>query len=695
MIFIVSTSDFTFYYKIGKGKFGYIYKVKDSITGRYCALKQMTKAKIIDKGLETIILQERFYIAKLNSPFVVNILCTFQDKNNLFILMELLTGGDLQFHILNYDYYFTETQLKFLMTNLILGIEYIHKKELIHCNLKPDNIMFDSHGFAKIIGFGDSCLKGDVIDEKLLNVDASEYMAPEVLDQEELDFTADFYSLGVIGYKLISGKDYNEEKDIDLTKDEKLKEKYSEFCLEFISKLLKKNKSKRLGSKEYENELKQHDFLMGMKWDLIKKGVFISPIIDIIKFSRINTKYNELFDYDLCNKKVDEPSPDELQNYMEIIEGESYPMYFQYYTCMKVKNIMRELNKDDNIAKDDYYFLAKDKQIKRSQSSSQISIKKESEINEKKHHHHHHHHHQHYKPKKKYENIYELPYITNKTEKEFRKREHKIKDYYENKLLKYKNHIKKLKNDNQIQYIQAKYIDQNHPIYKNFFPPSQRKVHQNRHLNHHNNYNNYNYESKRDNYLPPIPLPPPQREYKEMPNTMERVMARFYNQMSKDRNNFFIKFNKKNYFDNKNNDDSQYDDDYSSSESSNSGFEGKRSNNKLYDIPYINPNQPNVQYHNYFNKNEIKKNNMVPGVVKVEEYTETVESEESETTSIRQINGMKGRSIEKRSLSTMNLGNYDKYYHNPNEEMRSNKEEESEEEESEEEEEEDEEENEG
>jgi serine/threonine protein kinase len=220
----------------------------------------MTKAKIIDKGLETIILQERFYLAKLNSPFVVNVLCSFQDKNNLFIVMELLSGGDLQFHILNYDYYFTETQLKFLMTNLILGIEYIHKKGLIHCNLKPDNIMFDSHGFAKIIGFGDSCLKGEIIDEKLLNVDASEYMAPEVLDQEEIDFTADLFSLGTVGYKLISGKEYNEEKDIDLTKNEKLKEKYSDFCLEFISKLLKRNKNKRLGSKEYEKELKQHDF---------------------------------------------------------------------------------------------------------------------------------------------------------------------------------------------------------------------------------------------------------------------------------------------------------------------------------------------------------------------------------------------------------------------------------------------------
>ena len=649
----------------------------------------MTKAKIIDKGLETIILQERFYLAKLNSPFVVNVLCSFQDKNNLFIVMELLSGGDLQFHILNYDYYFTETQLKFLMTNLILGIEYIHKKGLIHCNLKPDNIMFDSHGFAKIIGFGDSCLKGEIIDEKLLNVDASEYMAPEVLDQEEIDFTADFFSLGAVGYKLISGKEYNEEKDIDLTKNEKLKEKYSDFCLEFISKLLNRNKNKRLGSKEYEKELKQHDFLMGMKWDLIKKGVFISPIIDIIKFSRINSKYNELFDYDLCNKTKDEPTPEELNNYMEIIEGVSYPMYFQYYTCMRVHNILRELSKDDNVAKDDYYFLAKDKKVRKSQSSRQLlPSKKKSEINDENHHHHHHHHHQHFQPKKKYENIYELPYISNKTEKEFRKREHKIKDYYENKLLKYKDHIKKLKNDNQIQYIQAQYVDQNHPIYKSFFPPPPpKKIHPHRHLNYNNNYN---YESKRDNYLPRIPPPlPPQREYKEMPNTMERVMARFYNQMSKDRNNFFIKFNKKNYFDKKN-DDSQYDD-YSSSDSSGLEPEEKYSKNKLIDIPYVNPNYPNVQYHNYINKNEIKNNNMIPGMVKVEEYTETVESEESETTSIRHINGMNGRSIEKRSLSTMNIGNgiYDNYYQNQNKEIKSNKEE-TEEEESEEEEEEEE-----
>ena len=372
----------------------------------------MTKAKIIDKGLETIILQERFNLAKINSPFVINMLCSFQDKNNLFIVMELLSGGDLQFHILNYDYYFTETQLKFLMTNLILGIEYIHKKDLIHCNIRPDNIMFDSRGFAKIIGFGDSCLNGEVIDSKVLKADASEYMAPEVLNREEIDFTADYFSLGVVGYKLISGKEYNKEKDVDLKKDSKLKEKYSEFCLEFISKLLKRNRKSRLGSKEMEKELKEHDFLMGMKWELIKKRFFISPIIDIIKFSKINSKYPEIFDYDLVNKKKDNPTPKELENYLEIIEGQSYPMYFQYFTCIKVNNILRELSNKENESKDDYYFLAKDKKIYKSQSSGQISLKKQKD--RKKEHHHHHHRHDFPKPEKieKYENIYELPYMT-------------------------------------------------------------------------------------------------------------------------------------------------------------------------------------------------------------------------------------------------------------------------------------------
>ena len=131
----------------------------------------MTKVKIIASGLETAILRERNTLAKFNSSFVVSMLCSFQNKNNLFTVMELIPGGDLQFHLTHYDYYYTETQLKFLLTNIILGLEYIHKKDIVHCNLKPDNIMFDSRGFVKIIGFSDACEKNTVMNAKLIEND--------------------------------------------------------------------------------------------------------------------------------------------------------------------------------------------------------------------------------------------------------------------------------------------------------------------------------------------------------------------------------------------------------------------------------------------------------------------------------------------------------------------------------------------
>ena len=425
----------------------------------------MTKVKIIASGLETAILRERNTLAKFNSSFVVSMLCSFQNKNNLFTVMELIPGGDLQFHLTHYDYYYTETQLKFLLTNIILGLEYIHKKDIVHCNLKPDNIMLDSRGFVKIIGVSDACEKNTVMNAKLIENDQSEYMAPEVINQEEVDFTADFYSLGALAYKAISGKEYNSVKgDKDLTKDKNLKNKYSEMCLDFISSLLKKDKEKRLGSKEFEKEIREHEFFVGMKWDLIKKRVYISPFIDIMRLLRMNAQYAEIFDYDSCNNDEDKVSPDQLEDYVEIMESKSYPMYFQYYTCMKVDNILRELDKKDN-GKDDLFFIAKDKKDNKKKSSKKSTSSKKS----KKHHHHVH------PPQDKSQNIYELPYIINKEEKERRKREKIIKNYYESKLLRYKNYIKKLREKNQIDYLRPLYMNKNDAYYQNYLPPRKMK----------------------------------------------------------------------------------------------------------------------------------------------------------------------------------------------------------------------------
>ena len=672
---IVSLDDFKFYYKIGKGKFGYVHKVKEKITGRYYALKQMTKAKIIDIGLETVVLRERNILAKLNSSFVVSMLCAFQNKNNLFTVMELLPGGDLQFHMTHYDYYLTESQLKFLFSNLIFGLEYIHKKEIIHCNLRPDNIMLDSKGFTRIIGFCYSCEKNTVMDEKILKVEKSVYMAPEVINKEEIDYSADFYSLGALGYKLISGKEYDsEEGDKDLTKDKKLKHRYSEMCLDFISLLLKSDKEERLGSKELEKELKEHEFFIGMKWDLIKKKFYLSPLIDMMRFSRINTEYPEIFDYDLCNNTEEKLTPQQIQDYTEIIESKSYPMYFQYYTCMKVDNIMRELNKKDNTGKDDFFYLAKDKKMNKSQSSKQLTSKESS-----KHHHHHVH-----GPRESFENIYELPYISNKAEKQRKKREKIIKNYYESKLLKYKNYIKKLQRENQFNYLQPQYISKNdyyYQKYMKYFPPQfMKKVP--------NGYNYYD-PSYYKNYLPKIK---PQKSItkeselfsnKEKP--MYKIMNKFYDQMNKDRDNFFVKFNENNNFNKKN--DKSYDD-YSSSYSSEHERKFKK---KIHDVPYYDPMYPNVYYHNYFDNGGMDNRRIKSGSSNVKEFSieksEESEDSDSSTSSRRYTNGRNNDVRTTSSLANM-MGPFGNYYQPRIGDIRGYEEESGEEEESEEEEEE-------
>ena len=581
----------------------------------------MVKAKIIDNALETIILQERNVLAKFNFPFVLNMLCSFQNKNNLFIVTELLTGGDLQFHIVHYKYYFSETQLKFLITNLILGLEYIHKKGIVHSNLSPANIMFDSRGFTKIIGFGSCCVKDRAIDSKILQVGASEYMAPEVFIKQKLDFTADYYSLGAVAYKLICGKKFriDEDENKNLVKDKKLRANYSEFCLDFIMKLLKREPKDRLGATDYEAELKGHDFLMGMKWDLIKKRMYISPNQDIVEYSKIQNEYPELFDYDLCNNSKDETTPQEIQNYIEIAEGEAYPMYFQYFTSMRVENILREIYKDDDEYKlDDYWrdYKQMKNKMKKNKSSLDITSSNNNYNKNKKHHHYHYHHqhqheHQQYIPKQKNEhsnisNIYRLPFISN-TEKariQRKEREEELKDYYENKLFKYKDYLNKLKSDYkhksvELDFLQAKYLDPIEYQYQQIFPFNYRPL----------SFlpNIYQGKNKKEVY----------NDIKKNNYKMNKVMSRFLDKMSKDRINFFIKYNKNNNLDKKE------DDYYDSSSSYSSDYSEDEGTIKYYGNPYYNPYKPhNPKY--FINPND----NLMPGYVK--EMGQSEESGESE-----------------------------------------------------------------
>ena len=564
-------------YIIGRGGYGKVYKVREKVTGKCYALKQMTKAKIIAEGSEVSVIRERIFLAKLHSPFIVNMLLSFQNKNNLFLLMELLTGGDLRYHLLNYNFFFTETQIKFLMTNIILSLEYIHHKGIVHRDLKPENIMLNTQGYAKLTDFGISCLK-----KKLDFKDDSgtpAYMAPETMIGEKQDYSVDYYSLGVIGYELLKGRvpyDANDREEIldlmsndviNLKNDEKLKSNYSEFCLDFINKLLKRKPSERIGYKDGEYELKKHSFFTGIDWDSINKMKYKSPLFDIIQYSKIKHGYvKELFDTDYCNKP-ESLNPKMGRLYKKIIDSEEYSLYFRYYTCICVENILREFKKDAKAKK------KKDKKMKRSQSTNDIN-----------------------NSGNKYNIAYdnsEMPnsnlpvIIKNPTEIYHQNREKKLKDYYKHKLFKYKNEVDKLKKNYLLKRYQLNRIK-----YPALFQFSQFP------MNNYGFFPNYN-QIPNKNFLPLI--------NQNRNNYMDNFMTSFLKKMSEDRDNFFMKNNMNNIF-GKNNDDED-DDYYNSIDSDEEQYRLKN----YYKNPYYNdPFFSNYNYINpyWYNQSEKEKEKM-------------------------------------------------------------------------------------
>ena len=337
----------------------------------------MSKVKIIDKKSIKSINSERDLLSELYSPYIVNMYYAFQDKEYLYLVMDLLSGGDFRYHI-SIHKKFSEEQTRFFICGIILSLEYIHSKGIIHRDIKPENLVLDAKGYVRLTDFG--------IAKKIKEDNSNEssgtpgYMSPEVLNSKNHSFPADYFALGVIGYEFkkgerpYKGKNRKEIKDkinkeqIQLTMNEQIKNNYQDIdninsgenwskeSINFINNLLMRNPEERLGYKGI-NELKQHLWLKYYPWNLIKNKALPSPFIPRDS-GNFDDKYCKGEDYIGEETKI---------RYVEILSKVNYDNCFKdfYYSIdgdNKRKNEMlllsnkkeenNEINKSININKD-------------------------------------------------------------------------------------------------------------------------------------------------------------------------------------------------------------------------------------------------------------------------------------------------------------------------------------------------------
>ncbi|KAH8295199.1 hypothetical protein KR018_008459, partial [Drosophila ironensis] len=190
---------------IGKGSFGKVCIVQKRDNGILYAMKYVSRSACELRGALGGVIKEVELLSSLEHPFLVNLWFSFQDEEDLFMVCDLLTGGDLRYHLQN-RVEFTEKSVALLVCELGSALEYLQTQRVVHRDIKPDNILLDDAGHAHLTDFNIATrLQKDSLACSMSGT--KPYMAPEVflcaLDEVAgYSYPVDWWSLGVVAYEM-------------------------------------------------------------------------------------------------------------------------------------------------------------------------------------------------------------------------------------------------------------------------------------------------------------------------------------------------------------------------------------------------------------------------------------------------------------------------------------------------------------
>ena len=148
---------------------------------KFYSMKEISKVKAyLKKSLKSIRL-ERAILKNIHHNFIANLYFSFQDKDNLYLILDYYSGGDLRFY-LDQNIQFNEKQIKFFVSNVILSLKYLRMNNILHRDIKPDNLVFDHQGYLNLTDFGIS----RIVKNNQLIKDVSGtpgYLSPEIILQ--------------------------------------------------------------------------------------------------------------------------------------------------------------------------------------------------------------------------------------------------------------------------------------------------------------------------------------------------------------------------------------------------------------------------------------------------------------------------------------------------------------------------------
>lgn len=313
---------------LGQGSFGKVFLVRKVVgkdSGTLYAMKVLKKAtlKVRDRMRTKT---ERNILVDVQHPFIVRLHYAFQTEGKLYLILDFLRGGDL-FSRLSQEVMFTEEDVKFYLAELALALDHIHSLGIIYRDLKPENILLDADGHISLTDFGLSKLPLD--DQKAYSFCGTvEYMAPEVVNRKGHSFAADWWSLGVLMYEMLTGTLPFQGPNRKETMTQILKAKLgmpqflSPEAQALLRALFKRNPANRLGAgSDGVEEIKAHSFFATIDWDKLLRKEIQPPFKPAV--SRADDAF--YFDKEFTSKTPrDSPGVPPSANAHELFRGFSF-----------------------------------------------------------------------------------------------------------------------------------------------------------------------------------------------------------------------------------------------------------------------------------------------------------------------------------------------------------------------------------
>ncbi|KAL5108689.1 Serine/threonine-protein kinase N2 [Taenia crassiceps] len=299
----LSLDDFRFVAVLGRGHFGKVLLAESRKTKKYYALKTLKKAEILFRNeIDSLISEKRIFqtITEAKHPFLVNLVACFQSPEHVVFVMDYAPGGDLMLHI--QENVFSEYRAAFYAGCVVLGLEFLHSKQIIYRDLKLDNLLMDTEGFVKLADFG-LCKEGMGPDDTTSTFCGTpEFLAPEVLLEPSYTRAVDWWGLGVLIYEMLVGEcpfPGNSEDEIfeSITNREvRYPVRLGMEATLIMRRLLRRNVSLRLGASAKDAaEVKEQLFFKCINFDDLMQRKTKPPFIPKISTAEDVSNFDEEF----------------------------------------------------------------------------------------------------------------------------------------------------------------------------------------------------------------------------------------------------------------------------------------------------------------------------------------------------------------------------------------------------------------